>query len=311
MEKTESKPQADSIVCYCLNRTHSALTTAYARCGSLKRLQDETRVGTVCGGCRIVLESLFEEKTEEILNLKPRNGAHAFFQPGTRFMRGLLIADGELDTVIYSSNGVPPQYGHQEMGTTLQYAVLDAKGALVLQRQAYLKTYETFSFDTRKEQLPRPFYGTFIYVMGRTNYGASRFNTIWKSRDSSAGTHENTFTGRPKMVLPIIVDEAFLAGPNEVRLAMQNPHGFTVPCQFRAFDVDRPQVQGMFYFDLPPQSTRWFRLNEEVFRPTLARQPGSRIAVEISCIPADTRIAPAMYFFVHNRNTGIWNANHI
>jgi bacterioferritin-associated ferredoxin len=142
--QNDSKTLSDSIVCYCFNRSSSQLKEAYERLGSLGEVQRETKVGSHCGGCRMILESMFGENPEEILNLKPNAGdRNICVKQGVRLMKGLVIANHRLDTVVYSSNGVPPQFAEQEISMPVEYMLLDMAGKPLLHRSITLKSNET------------------------------------------------------------------------------------------------------------------------------------------------------------------------
>ncbi|MDB5104283.1 MAG: hypothetical protein JWP91_1972 [Fibrobacteres bacterium] len=308
----DASANKDSVVCYCFNKTRGDLDASYKRCGSLAGVQAETRVGTNCGGCRLLLESMFGEAPGDILAMRgsPLTNSRFCVKPGTRIMKGFVAADHELDTLIYASNGVPPQFGNQDTTIPVEYALLDANGRRVTGRRFEWRTGETFCFDTSKVDIPRPLYGMFLFQIGRENYGASRFNLVWTNGVSSCSTHEVNDSGRPSVVLPLFADRAFLEGPNRVFVSVQNPHPRPIRLLFSLFDeANRPIAE--FPIALDPGSTRWLDVNREFYGPALARAPSARVAMRIASDPVDVSQSPTIYFFFHNRNTGIWTANHL
>jgi hypothetical protein len=190
--KPDSKPEStpDSIVCYCYNRTSLQLRDAHARLGSLSALQQETRAGTKCGGCRFLLESMFGESPDEILNLDQQGSRRNIcVRAGKHVMKGFVVADHRLDTVVYASNAAPPQFPGHDMGMPIEYMLLDMAGKPIIHRAAVLATNETFCFDTRKENLPRPLYGMLLLQIGISNYGAALYNSVWTNGVSACSTN--------------------------------------------------------------------------------------------------------------------------
>jgi hypothetical protein len=304
--------KTDSIVCYCHHQTRDHLLECHRRCGSLKAVQEETGAGTACGGCRIILQSLFGEAPQEISDIDSPGipGATVCLKPGARVMKGFIVANEHLESTIYSSNAVPPQFADCDSTIEIEYAVLNHQGIPILARKERIKTNETFVFDTRRENLPRPFYGQFIYAIGRSNYGASRFNVYWSNGRSTTSTHEISNSGRPDVVLPIVVTQDFLTGPNTVYLALLNPHGVAAPYLFRVFDVD-DQTETTWTCTIPAGGTGWFNVNEQFYAPILKKKPSRKIAIRICSPNADDRISPTMYFFVHNKTANLWSTNHL
>lgn len=311
----ESQPSGgdcDSIVCYCFAKTLGELQGCYRRLGSLAAVQQETHVGSKCGGCRLILESTFGEQPDEILSLRGdvSGNSRALVRPGQTVMKGFIVADQRLDSVVRSSNGVPPQFGSQDTTIPIEYMLLDQSGNKVLHRAALVRSHDTFTFDTRRENLPRPLYGMFILALGRGNYGASRFNVAWTNGASICSTHEVSSSGRPIVVMPVMVDEEFLRGPNTIFLAAQNPHHVPINVVFRFFD-DAGNGAGEMPLTLAPASTRWIDANRELYGPALRRRPGSRLGLKIVREPLTMDTAPTLYFFMHNANSGLWTANHL
>lgn len=302
----------DSTVCYCYNKTRRDLLEAYGRCGSLAQVQAETRAGNNCGGCRLLLESMFGEATGEIMALRgsPLTNPRFCNKPGTRIMKGFVIADHELDTRVYASNGVPPQFGGQDTTIPIEYVLLDDSGRRVAGRAEEWKTNETFCFDTSAIDIPRPLHGMFLLMLGRVNYGAARFNLVWGNGVSACSTHEVNDSGRPSVVLPLFADRAFLDGPNTVYVSVQNPHPRPISVRFDLFDSGNRSL-AEFRAKLEPGHTRWFDVNSEFYSPALRANPSGAAALRIETDPVDVSCAPTTYFFFHNRNTGIWTANHL
>lgn len=301
----------DSIVCYCFNRTSHQLRDAHARLGSLSALQQETRAGTKCGGCRFLLESMFSESPDEILNLNREGGRkNVCVRPGKHLMKGFVVADHRLDTAVYASNAVPPQFAEHDMGMPIEYMLLDMAGKPIIHRAAVLGTNETFGFDTRKENLPRPLYGMLLLQIGRANYGAARYNSVWTNGVSACSTHEINDSGRPSVVLPVPVDAAFAQGPNAIYLAIQNPHSWPIRLSLQVFDESGKEMDRS-YRDMAGHTTQWADVMNEVFRPLLALHPRARLALRVASDPVRNELAPTTYFFMRNLNTDIWNANHL
>jgi hypothetical protein len=308
----DKEKSADSMICYCNSLTREDLLRHHRRCGSLAKVQDETRAGKACGGCRIILQSLFNEAPQEINAIDSGHiaGATVCLKPGLRVMKAFIVSDDKLESSIYSSNAVPPQFADCDSTMPIEYAVLDHQGGTVLHRKESLKTNETFVFDTRNEKLPKPLYGTFIYLLGRSNYGASRFNVYWSNGHSITSTHEVANSGRPNVVLPIVVDHHFLNGPNLVYLSVLNTHTMEVPYLFRMFDVEHGD-EISWVSKIPAGGTRWFNVNDHFYAPALARKPTAKLSLRISTVGNDTRFPPTLYFFVHNRQTNLWSTQHL
>jgi hypothetical protein len=302
---------SESVICYCKSLTLGMLEESFKECGNLGALQKRTRAGTVCGGCRVILESVFGESPDEILSLRgdPEKDSGMLIKPGSRIMKGFVVADHRLDSVVSACNGVPPQFGNQRTTVPVEYALLDQDGRMVLHRKTVFRTHETFRFDTAKEDIPRPLYGMFLYSLGRSNYGASRFNVAWTNGVSSASTHEINDSGRPNVFLPLVADPDFLAGPNRVYLAVQNPRPHAAKLRFRLLDRRGGAVSESI-LDLGPHSTRWLDVNRDYYAPGLALRPDG-VVLKIEADGLRAEIAPTIYFFFHNLNTDIWSANHL
>jgi bacterioferritin-associated ferredoxin len=306
-----SKASSDSVVCYCYNRTSQQLREAHARLGNLSDVQKETRAGTKCGGCRLVLESLFGENPDEILRLKGTGGdRNICARPGHLLMKGFVAADHRLDTVVYASNGAPPQFADQDLKMPVEYMLVDSSGRPVIHRSTVIGTNETFCFDTREENLPRPLYGMFLFRIGRANYGGARFNSVWTNGISACSTHEINDSGRPSVVLPIPVDAAFQRGPNSIHLAMQNPHDWPIRLLLQVFDASGREMDRRLQ-DMAPHTTRWLDVSKDVYAPILAAYPDRSLSMRIESDPVRMEFSPTLYFFLRNLNTDIWTANHL
>jgi len=279
----------------------------------MELLQQETKAGLGCGGCRLTLFSLFGEapKNLNVLEHSHVPGATACVKPGMRLMKGLVVADGNIESTIYASNAVPPQFVDCDSTTDLEYALFDLEGRAVLHRSDSFKTNQTFVFDSRKETLSRPFYGLFLFQLKRSNYGASRFNVHWSNGRSTTTTHEIGDSGRPDVHLPVIVTKAILEGPNRIYISMQNTYNENpMRCTIRVYDVDnRDDIT--WDCPIPRFGTRWFDVLEQFFRPALKQRPNGNFALRIFRPDLDCNRAPNIYFFFHNRTTDLLNVNHM
>lgn len=301
----------DAIVCFCYKYSARQLKELHNQYGSLKVLQEKTGVGNGCGGCRLGLNAIFNEETADInkLDHKPIVGSSCS-KPGSRLMKGFVIADGNLESTIYSANCTAPQLGNCDSSTTVSYGLVDGSGKLVFERQATLKTNETFIFETKNEILPRPFYGMFLMNLGRQNFGAARFNIYWSNANGTTATHENSSTGRPMVVLPVIFDDKFLAGPNTLHLAIYNPHQTEQKFTISAFDVDSHEAL-TWESELNAFNTTWLDASENILRPALAKNPNGRFSVRIATKTLQQHGAVTVYFFFHNKVLDLWSSNHL
>ena len=300
------------MVCYCYRMTTGKLREAYKRCGSLAKMQDETKVGRACRGCNVVLQALFgEEATGDILGIdRAVKSGTACMQPGSKVMKGFVIANDQLDSVVYSSNAVAPQLGACDSSTPVEYSLIDAVGNVVFHRHTTINTNETFVFDTRNEDLPRPFYGMFYMSLGRGNLGASRFNIYWTNGRYSASTHEQAGSWRPRVFLPIVVNESFLKRELDVYLAVVNPYARKLAYTARVFDV-ATEDQLIWSSELDAEQSVWINASDTLFRPMLEQYPGSDAVVEFESPDLNVRTALSLWFFIHHRKQDIWTANHI
>src|SRR5262245_28914332 len=117
---TAHTPSAeDSIVCYCYRLTTRMLRESYARCGSLAGVEQETRAGTGCTGCKVLLYSIFGEKpTDHYQQQNPDLMLPSSCKrPGNRLMKGFTIANEGLESSVFASNGAAPQLGDCDLDT--------------------------------------------------------------------------------------------------------------------------------------------------------------------------------------------------
>ncbi len=308
-ECEKAKPTA--MVCFCYRKRHCDLVDAYERLGSLKALEQELNIGRACGGCKVVLESLFGEQSSDINAMESGATGHlSCVQPGSRIMKGFVISTDELDTKIYSSNAVAPQLGDCDSSAQLEYLIIGPNGVPVIHQSQLVKTNETFLLDTAELDLPKPFFGMFHLVFDRSNFGASRFNMYWYNDDGITSTHENAASGRPDVFLPFLVDEKFLKGPNKVHLAIMNPNDEIVRLSLRAFDVDaNNEIE--WEADLNANGSTWIDASEHLFPKLLKKVDKARVSLHIRSTNQNIHKSLSTYFFLHNRNTNTWSANHL
>jgi hypothetical protein len=306
----QSVTDEDSLVCYCRRLTTGMLKSMHSKLGSLKAVEDATGAGKSCGGCKVILQALFREAASNDYNLEesPLVGS-ACKKPGNRLMKGFIVADGNLESTVYSSNGIAPQLGACDADTPIEYLLLDHRGVPLLHRQGILKTNQTFVFDTRKEELPRPFYGQFMLIFGRSNYGASRFNIYWGNKNSVSATHENSSTGRPRVILPLAVDKRFLAGSSKIYLGLMNPHQAAIKFSITARDLDA-QGEMVWESELPQFCSTWIDASSHLFKPALDTRPDARFVIEVKS-KTDMHHAISVYFFLHNQESDLWTVNHL
>ncbi len=302
----------DAMVCYCYRLTTGKLREAYNRCGSLAKMQDETKAGRACRGCNVVLQALFgEEATVDIPGVdRPVKAGTPCMIPGSNAMKGFIIANDQLDSVVYSSNAVAPQLGACDSTTPVEYALIDGEGKVVFHRRTTIRTNETFVFDTRNEDIPRPFYGMFHMSLGRGNIGASRFNIYWTDGKYSASTHEQSGSWRPRVFLPIVVDQAFIDRELDIYFAIMNPYGRKLPYTARVSDVET-EDQLIWSSELDAEQSVWINVTETMFKPMLAQYPGSTAVIEFETPDLNVRTTLSLWFFIHHRKQDLWTANHI
>lgn len=301
----------DPMVCYCYRKTVKDLKEAHARLGSMQKLQEETSVGLGCGGCQVILTSLFGEETRNInaVHHTPTSGS-VCSKPGTRVMKGFVIADGELESRIVSVNAVAPQLGECDATMNINYALVDHRAKPIIHRQVELKTNQTFVLDTRDEDIPRPFYGMFLYGLGRSNYGSARFNVYWYTPKCVTSTHENNDPGRPRTFLPLLVNREFIEGDTNVFLAMMNPHQVRTPIEITIFDVESDRkIQWQSYLD--PMNSTWIDANQFLYSPALQKFGAGRFGLKIESGELDFRKAIVTYIFFYNKRHKLWTSNHL
>lgn len=303
--------EEDSIVCYCFKLTTKMLKEAYKKHGSLKAVEAATRVGSACTGCKVILHSLFgEAPSDHYAGIPAAASGSLCLQPGHRTMKGFIIANDQLESAVYCSNAVAPQLGDCDSTTKIDWTLVDHRGTPVIMDSKTMRTNETFVFDTRKVNLPRPFIGMFFVTLDRSNVGASRFNIYWSNSKSITATHENSSSGKPNTFVPIIIDKEFLAGQNTIYSAIMNPHPKTVEFRLSVFDIDTGD-EVHWESELPAYASIWINSNEHLYKPALKKYPKGRFALRVLTTSLDMHSALSNYFFVHNRKTDLWTSNHI
>ncbi|MDB6137758.1 MAG: hypothetical protein JWO94_830 [Verrucomicrobiaceae bacterium] len=328
----------DGIVCFCYRKTLADLQRAMTTHGSLAAMQEATSAGMACGGCRALLQHHFGEAPAEIYDFSAdvRQGATACVKPGNRTMKGFIASTSLLESHVFSSNAVPLQLGACEADLNVEFAIYNHLGRPIYSRSHRIRSGETFHFDTARANLPRPFYGMATYSLDRQNYGASRFNVHWYTKESSSSTHENSATGHPDVMMPLAFDERFLNGPSTVFLALQNPHVGVRDIVFRVYRQDDGNLYDDVGIELPARSgwqrvlgrrrrtavettrklpymgTMWVNVNEEFIIPAREVLGGDTPLLLRIYTPGPTiHKAPSIYFFFHHRPTNIWSANHL
>src|SRR3954470_14756019 len=148
--ETEQADLPGSTVCFCYRRTLVDLPRAYAELGSLAKLQEVTRAGLGCGGCRAVLQYHFGETPAEIMDRSSdqRVGATVCVKPGNRVMKCFIASSSLLESRAFSSNAAPLQLGPCDTSMTAEYTLYNQLGRPVLSRRQHVATGETFTFDT-------------------------------------------------------------------------------------------------------------------------------------------------------------------
>ncbi|OAI57035.1 hypothetical protein AYO49_03000 [Verrucomicrobiaceae bacterium SCGC AG-212-N21] len=326
-----SQPSTDhsedqAIVCFCARKTLGDLRAAYAKHGTLTAMQEATRAGLGCGGCRAILQHHFGETPIEVSDLSEdhHRGATLCVKPGNRIMKCFIGSSSLFESRAFSCNAVPLQLGSCDATTAIEYTIYNQAGKPILSRSEELGTSRTFLFDTERERLPRPFFGMIAYRLERQNYGASRLNVAWHSGDSVTSTHENFSTGRPDVVLPVPVDPGFLKGPNEIYLAVQNPHPWDREVVFRVFRLHTSALYDdltltpetapsavEFRRKVPAFGTQWIHASSEFYAPALEKIGKGPVALRIYAPGATVDQATSTYFFLHHRTENIWSANHL
>lgn len=310
--KKPATSQEDAMVCYCYKQTTSDLKAAYAKYGSLCEVEKHTKVGTKCMGCKVLLRSIFNEEPSDSTNidaLAPKVGTSCV-KPGNRVMTGFLVANGDLESTVYSSNGVAPQLGDCDSTTQIAYVVYNHCGVPIIQKQETFRTNETFVFNTRDYELPRPFNGLFELHIGRANYGGSRFNVQWSNGFSTASTHEVGSSGRPRVFVPIIVDKRFLEGETTLYVALCNSHQRPVSFKLTIYDVDDGRSITI-PAALDPKGTSFINATENIYRPVFERLGPGRFVMKVETDSLDLHGAITVFFFMHHRGLNTWTANHL
>jgi bacterioferritin-associated ferredoxin len=310
--KQQPSFEEDATVCYCFRLTTGQLKSVYNQVGSLEQLQKCTKAGSACGGCGVILQTLFGERPQDInsLDKAPEIGSSCV-KPGQRTMRGFIVASDGLESTVCSSNAVPPQLGSCDAGTEVEYTLVDHRGKLVLAGHQMLNTNEIFRFSTREHQLSRPFFGMFSLTYGRSNFGASRFNVYWSNENSTCATHENNGTGRPRVFLPFAFDARFLRGANQIYLAVNNPYGQPVPFQLCAFDLDDGPAATTWNAVLNPLNSTWVDINRDILQPVFEKFQRTKIGLKLEVADVNAHLALSVYFFLYCKKTNTWAANHL
>lgn len=303
---------ADAMVCYCYRLTTNKLREEYMRLGSLAEVERCTRAGTACMGCKIILRSLFNEEPSGTVDqqaIAPTAGT-ACIKPGQTIMKGFIVADGSLESRVFSSNGVAPQLGICDASTPISWALLNHAGNPILTGEEILETNGTFVFDTRQYDFPRPFVGMFWLGFGRGNYGGSRFNVQWSNGRSVTSTHEVGSSGRPRVILPVIVDKAFLAGPSQIYLGLCNPHDHQLNFSIVIFSVEDGR-EFSFRGTLGPRQSYLVDANQNLYSIAMGQLGEGRYAVRIDAEDLNPQAAVTIYFFIHHKELDSWTANHL
>lgn len=310
-ETSNDSVQSDAMVCYCYRLTVSKLNKLYSELGSVAAVEEATRVGLGCGGCRAIIHSMFNEAPSDInrLDVKPISGTSCV-KPGSRIMKGFVISDDQFESSIFSSNAVAPQLGACDSTANIEYTLLNQYGLPVLNNSLKIKTNETFKFHTENLNLPKPFYGMFIYTLDRANFGSSRFNIYWKAKNSITSTHENSSTGRPRIRIPAIFDNGFIKSGTEIYLALMNPHYKKIDFKVEIHSVDF-ENSIVWNTSLKAYNTTWINASNKFLIPFLNRYPGSTAIIKIETEEMELHEAITTYFFTYNKMADAWNCNHL
>ncbi|MEY4667328.1 MAG: hypothetical protein RL518_27 [Pseudomonadota bacterium] len=307
-----SESDDNAIICFCYRLTAGMLRDTHRKLGCLQEVERVTRAGQGCSGCQVVLQSMFGETPSDTHTdgLNPMVGSSCF-KPGTKLMKGFIVSSDELESTVYSSNGVAPALGGCDASMDVEYAVVDHQGSVVLSNSVRLSTNETFSFDTASAPLPKPFYGMFVMQLGRANVGASRFNIFWRDRHGGASsTHENGSTGRPKVWLPLLFTKETLASQTSFHLAVMNPHSVSKPFTVTVTDT-RTKRSLVWKGGLNPYCVTWIDVSRELCAPALTEWPEGRLSVQLRTDDLDMYTALSTYLFTRNASLGLWSCNHL
>lgn len=313
----------EGIVCFCYRKTLCDLQQSVKTHGTLEQMQEATRVGLACGGCRAMLHHHFGGGLSEINDFSIESGGTSCLKPGQRWMKGFIASSSLFESHLYSCNIVPLQMGECDADTDAEFVIHNQEGRAIYSRTQRVRTGETFHFDTARARLPRPFFGMASLILERKNLGSSRFNVSWYGKEFCTSTHENVSTGRPDVVLPLIFDQRFLRGPNDVYLAVQNPHPHAMDITFRVFcPADgnifsrSPSEAGERVVEwtqtLPSMGTFWHHVQRDfISRAARTLGEGVPMALRIYAPKATMHSSPSSYFFFHHRPSNVWSANHL
>lgn len=289
------------------------LRNEFKECGSsLKALEDKTGVGLGCGGCRVVLHSLFGEVPSDInrVNQAGKIGTSCM-KPGTRTMKGFIIADDNLESIVSSCNGVAPQLGNCDSTARYEYALVNHRGEPVLHRRETVGTNETFVFNTANEKLERPFYGTFLLknvTVRITGHHASTFTGIINVRRPRLTRMR--LLGDQRLRCPLFVTKQTLASNNDIYLALMNPYPKNNPFTITVSEVDTREELS-WKSSLGPLNSTWINASKFLFGPALEKNPKGRYCIRIETDSYEVQGSITVYFFFHNKKYNIWSCNHL
>ena len=231
-------------------------------------------------------------------------------KPGSKVMTSFIISAPEIESRVFSSNAIAPQFEGCDSTTNYDYALLNQRAEVILTKSGTLKTNETFVFDTREVDLPRPFIGMFVMGLGRGNYGASRFNVQWGNECSVTSTHEISVTGRPRAYIPVFVSKDRVRTDNDIFLGIMNPRMAPVTYGITIFDPDTGNK--LFWkSDLGPYQSTWIDATEYLYKPAIEKWPEGRFAIKVDTSELGHYDAVSVYFFFRNHKTNQWSAQHL
>jgi hypothetical protein len=304
--------EEDAIVCFCYRLTTGMLKEAYKKCGSLQKVEELTKAGTGCTGCQVVLQSLFgETPTNHYVSGVDTIVGTSCVKPGSRTMKGLIVANNDLESTVYASNGISPQLGKCDTTTQVEYALIDHRGRPVHRGTEEVATNATFKFETHTLDIERPFYGMFLLTLGRANFGAARFNVYWRSRSGGVcSTHENATSGRPRLWIPLLIGQLVVEGPTTIYFALMNPASHSREFTITVYEVDRGDSL-TWSSRLDSHCTTWINANEHLFKPAIQKFGDGRWTVKVVTNDLDVYAAISAYFFTHNKVLNLWSCNHL